>query len=96
MIELAALPAVSADEATTLTQFLDYFRSVLLRKADGLNEAQVRVRIAPSPMDLLGLIRHMALVEQWWFSQAFGGSTEGDLWADRPRSRLASHRRRHH
>jgi hypothetical protein len=67
---------------TTLTQFLDYFRSVLLRKVDGLDEAQARVRIAPSPMDLLGLIRHMALVEQWWFTQAFAGSTETDLWFD--------------
>jgi hypothetical protein len=65
-----------------LNEFLDYYRSVLLRKAEGLDEAQVRVRIDPSPMDLLGVVRHMALVEQWWFSQAFAGSTEADLWAD--------------
>jgi uncharacterized damage-inducible protein DinB len=82
MTDLPPEPAVTADEVSTLNEFLDYYRAVLLRKAEGLDEAQVRVRIAPSPMDLLGLVRHMALVEQWWFSQAFAGSTEADLWAD--------------
>jgi hypothetical protein len=82
MTELAPLPAVAADEATTLEQFLDYYRSVLLRKADGIDEMQARVRIAPSSLDLLGLVRHMALVEQWWFTQAFAGVAEPDWWAD--------------
>jgi uncharacterized damage-inducible protein DinB len=31
---------------------------------------------------MLGLVRHMAMVEQWWFSQALGGSTEPDLWLE--------------
>jgi Protein of unknown function (DUF664) len=82
MTELAPLPTVAADERSTLVEFLEYFRTVLIRKAEGLDETQARVRIDPSPMDLLGLVRHMALVEQWWFSQAFAGSTESDLWAD--------------
>ena len=82
MTELAPLPAVTADERTMLVEFLDYFRTVLIRKGEGLDEEQVRVVIAPSPMDLLGVVRHMALVEQWWFTQAFAGSPEPDLWAD--------------
>ncbi len=82
MTELHSLPPVTANERITLEQFLDYFRSVLLRKADDLDEAQARHQIGVSQMDMLGLIRHMALVEQWWFSQAFAGSTEADLWED--------------
>ena len=82
MTELHPLPPVTADGRTTLEQFLDYFRSVLVRKADGIDEAQARQQVGVSAMDMLGLVRHMALVEQWWFSQAFAGSTEPDLWED--------------
>ena len=82
MTELHPLPPVTAEERVTLEQFLDYFRSVLLRKAEGINEMQARQRVGTSPIDILGLVRHMALVEQWWFTQAFAGSTEPDLWAD--------------
>ena len=80
MIELHPNPPVTADERTTLTEFLDYFRSVVLRKADGLDEAQARQQIGISKMDMLGLIRHMAGVEQWWFSHAFAGSDEPEIW----------------
>ena len=33
-------------------------------------------------MDMLGLTRHMAIVEQWWFTQAFLGSEEPTHWED--------------
>jgi uncharacterized damage-inducible protein DinB len=79
---LPQLPGVACDERTTLEQFLDYFRSVLLRKAAGLDDAQARLRVGASEVDILGLVRHLALVEQFWFSQAFAGSSEPDLWAD--------------
>ncbi|HQZ33028.1 MAG TPA: DinB family protein [Ilumatobacteraceae bacterium] len=80
MTELHTLPSVTADERTTLTEFLDYFRSVLLRKADGLDEIQARQQVGVSQMDMLGLIRHMAGVEQSWFSQAFAGNDEPEVW----------------
>ena len=82
MTELPPLPAVTADETTTLVEFLDYFRAVFLRKVEGLDDAQARVCIPPSTMDLLGLARHVALVEQWWFVQVFTGSSEPDVWSD--------------
>ncbi len=82
MTELAPLPGVASDETTTLAGFLDFYRSVLLRKAEGLDEAQVRMRLDPSPIDLLGLIRHMAVVEQWWFTNAFAGRDEPEWWED--------------
>jgi uncharacterized damage-inducible protein DinB len=37
-------------------------------KCDGLTDAQLRTRsVPPSPMSLLGLVRHMADVERLWF-----------------------------
>jgi uncharacterized damage-inducible protein DinB len=82
MTELAPLPEVRVDERATLEQFLDFFRSILIRKAEGLDERQVRVRVGASALDLLGLVRHMAQVEQWWFSAAFAGSDEPGIWDD--------------
>jgi hypothetical protein len=82
MTALAPLSSVTSGELDTLTQFLDYFRSVLLRKSDGLDETQARARVGASRLDLLGLTRHMAGVEQWWFSQAFAGSDEASRWHD--------------
>jgi hypothetical protein len=82
MTELAPPPTVRSAERQTLDEFLDYFRSVFVRKAEGIDDAQARARVGVSQMDMLGLVRHLALVEQWWFSKALAGSTEEDLWAD--------------
>lgn len=58
-------------EHRILHDFLDYYRAVFVRKVEGLDESQVRVRVGPSTMDLLGLVRHMADVERWWFRGTF-------------------------
>ncbi len=61
-------PDTAADERTTLTQFLDYFRATLALKIDGLTDDQARSpAIEPSDLNLLGLVRHMADVERGWF-----------------------------
>jgi len=67
------LPDVGSreDERTTLVQFLEYQRIVFLRKIDGLDDQQVRVRVASSTIDLLGLTRHLVDVERWWFRGVF-------------------------
>ncbi len=57
-----------ADERTTLTEFLEWQRATLARKCDGLSPEQLRTRSAPpSTLSLLGVLRHMADVERWWF-----------------------------
>jgi hypothetical protein len=73
MSELARDPELdpTGDEITLLHGFLDYHRTVLLRKAEGITEAQARSRIDPSDLTLLGLIRHMAEVERNWFRRRF-------------------------
>jgi hypothetical protein len=55
--------------------WLDYQRSTLLWKCDSLDGAElVRAGIPPSPLTLLGLVRHMTYVEWYWFARVFAGS----------------------
>ena len=61
-------PQQLADELTTLREFLDYYRSVLIAKATGLTDEQARSHaVEPSNLSILGLLRHMAEVERHWF-----------------------------
>lgn len=61
-------PPDIADERAALDGWLDYHRGTLLWKCAGLSEDQLRVRpVASSTLSLLGLVRHMAMVERWWF-----------------------------
>ncbi|PZS31376.1 MAG: Mini-circle protein [Pseudonocardiales bacterium] len=58
----------TGDERATLTAFLDQYRATLAIKCHGLIPAQLASRaVAPSPLSLLGLVRHMADVERGWF-----------------------------
>jgi hypothetical protein len=69
------LPRV-ADERSMLISFLEYFRSVLLRKVYGLTTEQAQQQLPPSELHLHGLVRHMAFVEHYWFVKAATGSSE--------------------
>ncbi|WP_025272380.1 DinB family protein [Haloglycomyces albus] len=55
-------------ERALLENYLDYFRAELLKKCTGLDPDQLKQRnVDPSTISLLGLVRHMADVEKWWF-----------------------------
>lgn len=73
MTELAPDPELqpTGDETTTLHAFLDYQRTILIRKAEGITDEQAGRTIEPSDLSLLGLIRHMAEVERNWFKRRF-------------------------
>ncbi len=93
-------PTTTADDKTTLTDFLDYYRVVFRRKVEGIDDAQSRIRVAPSDMDLLGMTRHLADVERWWFRFVFTGEVDALVyetdddpdadWHPGPTDRLAS------
>ncbi|PSK62884.1 hypothetical protein B0E53_05205 [Micromonospora sp. MH33] len=56
------------DERTMLEGWLDYHRDTLLHKCAGLTAEQLRTAsVEPSTLTLLGLVRHLADVERWWF-----------------------------
>ncbi|MEV8325715.1 DinB family protein [Kitasatospora sp. NPDC058397] len=76
-------PPMAADETAMLTAWLDYHRSTLALKCEGLTDDQLRLRSAPpSALSLLGLVRHMAEVEQYWFQAVLRGDeyTENHYW----------------
>jgi uncharacterized damage-inducible protein DinB len=63
-----SMPPLDTDERTSLESWLDFYRTTLARKCDGLEEDQLRqASVAPSPITLLGLVQHMAEVERNWF-----------------------------
>ena len=60
------------DERAVLYGYLDYHRTVLARKIEGVSDEDARRAPLPSTnLTLLGLIRHMTDVERWWFRRVF-------------------------
>jgi hypothetical protein len=58
-------PPRIADERTMLESWLDYWRASLLHKCAGLTAAQMVERSCPpSPMSMIGLVRHMVEMER--------------------------------
>lgn len=62
-------PPLAADETATLLGYLDFQRATLAWKCEGLNEDGLRATVAVSTMTLGGIMKHMANVEDWWFSR---------------------------
>ena len=60
-------------ELDTALAFLNFVRSCLLKKLDGLDEEQQRRRLVVSGTTLLGLVRHSIDGERYWFSYVVGG-----------------------
>jgi uncharacterized damage-inducible protein DinB len=63
-------PPIAADEIATLLGFLDYQRATLAWKCAGLDPAGLRATVGASSMTLGGLLKHLALVEDSWFSRS--------------------------
>lgn len=62
------MPPLDADERTSLESWLDFYRTTLAQKCEGLTEDQLAApAAAPSQVTLLGLVRHAADVERTWF-----------------------------
>jgi hypothetical protein len=66
-------PPAAADETATLVGFLEYQRATLAWKCAGLDAAGLRATVAASLMTLGGMLKHLALVEDWWFSERLHG-----------------------
>lgn len=66
-------PPVAAAEKEMLEAFLDYHRATLLCKTDGVSDETLRLPGTPSGVTLLGMVKHLAYTERWWFRQVFAG-----------------------
>jgi uncharacterized damage-inducible protein DinB len=64
-------------EKATLREYLGNYRLTLEMKCSGLDAEQLARRsVPPSTMSLLGLIRHLAQMENHWFQRVLQGRTE--------------------
>src|SRR4051794_21295634 len=69
------------DERGTLTEYLRAYRITLQMKCADLDATQLAQRaVPPSTMSLLGLVRHLAEVERYWFRVVMAGETAPKLY----------------
>jgi uncharacterized damage-inducible protein DinB len=73
-------PPIAADEVATLLGFLDYQRATLAWKCRGVDSSGLQATVAASTMTLGGLLKHMALVEESWFSRSLYGRDRLPPW----------------
>jgi uncharacterized damage-inducible protein DinB len=61
-------------ERDTLARFLRDYRLTLKLKCEGLDASAMAAQsVPPSDLSLLGLVRHLAAVEQFWFRRVLAG-----------------------
>ncbi len=77
------VPRLVGDELSTAMSFLDFQREAMLRKCEGLSDAQLRWVGVPTGTNLLGLVNHLVNSEIWWFHHhVSGGPWDRDFDGD--------------
>ena len=75
-------PPPAGDEVATLVGFLEFQRTTFAWKSDGLGAAGLRATVGPSPMTLGGMLAHLSLVEDSWFTERLQGRAMPAPWTD--------------
>jgi hypothetical protein len=75
---------VTDDDAKRgLHRYLRQAREAMVWKLDGLSEYDVRRPLTPTGTNLLGLVKHLSIVEAWYFGKTFDRPFAEDLpWWD--------------
>jgi hypothetical protein len=73
-------PPVAGDETATLLGSLERQRATFAWKAGGLDAAGLQATVGASSMTLGGLLKHLALVEDDYFSRRLHGRDLGAPW----------------
>jgi hypothetical protein len=73
-------PPLAGTEVEHLLGALNRLRTTFRWKADGLDDAQLRVGIASSSLTLGGLLKHLALVEDHSSTTRLDGTVVGEPW----------------
>lgn len=91
-----------SDPKVVLRRYLQTAREAMVWKLDGLSEYDVRRPMTPTGTNLLGLVKHLALVEAGYFGSVFGrpfpeptpswdeAEPNADMWAtaEEPREEI--------
>jgi hypothetical protein len=79
-------PWFVAGERETVLRLLQFQRESLVRKVEGVTEADARWSPVPSGTSLLWLVTHLTWAERLWILERFagedGGSADGTVGAD--------------
>jgi uncharacterized damage-inducible protein DinB len=77
-------PPYILDDRPMLESWLEFHRTTLLMKCEGLDDVARKARpVASSLLSLHGLLRHMAEVERNWFRRVLLSEPETpDIWYD--------------
>lgn len=82
-IERPGIPYRS-DEVGMLRAFLDHYRATIRLQAAGLDDAQLDQPLAPSDLTLGGMLKHLAFVEDYWFSHHLAAREPAPPWDTAP------------
>jgi hypothetical protein len=78
--EILSEPPVAGDETATLLGSLERQRAIFAWKTGGLDAAGLRATLDTSTMTLGGLLKHLALIEEEYFSRRLHGREFGPPW----------------
>jgi uncharacterized damage-inducible protein DinB len=79
-----------ADERATLTGVLDWYRTVIEHKVQGLTTDVASRAMTTTGLSPLGVVAHLAAVEVGWFGETFAGQPVDPVWDDHGSFRLLS------
>lgn len=77
-------PSFSNDEVGMLRSFLDHYRATIRLQASGLTDAQLGQTLPPSDLTLGGMLKHLAFVEDYWFSYHLAAHEPAPPWDAAP------------
>lgn len=75
-------PPYQANEKDTLLGFLQFLRETIIAKCSGLNDNQMRANPTVSSISLLGMVKHLTIVERYWFQGVFLDADVDLPWSD--------------
>ena len=75
---------MTADERTTLRDWLEMYRATVPLKVAGLTGEQLCAQPVPgSTLSLLGVVRHLTEVERYWLTDVLLGEDSPDIYSHR-------------
>jgi hypothetical protein len=63
----------AADQRETIAAMLDQQRAAVVALCDECSDGNLRARPVASDTTILGIVKHLAFMERWWFHDVFAG-----------------------
>lgn len=71
-----------ASERETYVASLDQQRAAIVAICEGCSDDDLRRRFVSSESTILGIVKHLAYVERWWFQDRFAGRDVEYPWSE--------------